>query len=531
MRLPYEYEARAVPVAQYDRPLGGQFIFPAEIRVAFDGVDRPEDGIVWEVLRGDLSWLLRRPVSLAGAGPAAIRLIRRTGGGDAFIPAEGYSLRISPEGIEIIAPDATGLLYGVHTLVQWVGMSRFCGRDDRLDCRAVLDWPHYRFRAIMIDLGRAIFSREMLQRCVRICSRLKLNALHLHLHENELNPVRYPGTPLGSENPWALELSDYEELIRYGARWNVEVFPELESWGHAGSLLQHYPHLYGATRLHGYGHALGIGPESLKLMEGIFDAWAAILPDNAKVHLGLDEANWRLLPGADPKVYNRRTLVPLFVDLLESRARAHGKRVQPMIWGQPAQLFIPAELRDRIIVEPYAYDLEHRSPVDLLGSVKPSARAEPFAATPHRPFVCGGGMSSIHQLSALAATESWSRNARGMHNCLGVDICVWETNDIASRLVGIFGGADLMWNPPSAGAELRYTRESAVAEIALRMRVWQAFTPDADPDALTADRGPEVARGVWRWGEKMGRQVIPIWMPERPVLGDFYGPGEEGGAA
>ena len=160
---------------------------------------------------------------------------------DMSIPSEGYRLSVRADSAFIAASELSGAFYGVQTLLQLLAL-----HSGRLPLVEVSDWPAYAVRELMVDMGRAPFSLDLLRRIVRIMARLKLNSLHLHLCDDQLNSLRYEGLPLGSENPYALSVADLRSLIEYSRRYCVKIVPEIEAWGHAGSILYHYPELYGA---------------------------------------------------------------------------------------------------------------------------------------------------------------------------------------------------------------------------------------------------------------------------------------------
>lgn len=494
-----------IPAPQQHELVDGEFVFASNVRVRANA-----DGSALRAVIDDLSRLLRHPVQRHDDGQVILTINQTP---DPLIPPQGYRLHISPEHVELIANDAVGLHYAAMTLAQIVGCSKLLGHVDKLACRRILDWPHFAQRGFMLDMGRATFTIPLLKRMVRIASRLKMNFIHLHLHDNELNSVRYPGTLLGSENPFALTIDQFAELIEYAAALHVNIVPELESWGHAGSLLQHHPELYGASRPHGRGHAFGIGPETFALLERMFDAWIGILPDGAMLHTGLDEANWRLLPGADPAVYNRDTLVKLIHDLIAERARAAGKRITMAMWGPPQlNCAIPPEIRSEIVLEPWWYTVDRARGEHKVGDL--------MAQTPAGPYLCGAGISVIHEQAAVRCTRQWIWQSRDRSDCLGVNVTLWGANDMSGRLLSIVDGADLMWKPDatrtgeteSEVGELKYGRMISA------MRMWQAMTPDAEPDAINADRGVEVCFGEYRYGDKAGEFVVPKWKPAKMMF-------------
>ena len=55
----------------------------------------------------------------------------------------------------------------------------------RIPCCRIVDWPSFRVRGWMMDVGRTYVSLEELKREVDIFSQFKVNVFHLHLTENE----------------------------------------------------------------------------------------------------------------------------------------------------------------------------------------------------------------------------------------------------------------------------------------------------------------------------------------------------------
>ena len=504
----------------------GQHVFGPTVTVYLEGMEPARDAFLWSYLSADLERLLKRPVQRSGVPDAAEIILRKAvpfAVDAARPPHGGYSLDCGEKQILLVSGNEEGLFHGVQTLAQLIAMEAPSGK---IRTGRIADWPQYRNRWIMLDLGRAPFSLVFLKRIVRIAARLKYNGLHLHLHDNELNPVIYPDLPLGRDNQFALHLSAYAELIAYARDFHVAVIPELESWGHVGSLLSHYPHLYGATRPHSNGHSFVIGPETLELMGTLFGHWFNILPGGSKVHVGLDEGNWRVLPGANPKVYNRGNLTRLVCDVFQERARRHGKDMEMIMWvDYKKPVLPPPELRDRIILEPWLYSA---SPVitDLLsicGSPH-TADGQSDRKSPPPSFVCGGGASVIHEFGALAATGQWAIEAQDYPNCLGMDVTLWGTNDLNRRMICVYHGAECAWNPLMARETLpdKTYSEGAWGFLGLQMKFWQSIFPDADPTAIDQERGEEVLMGAYRWGERRGSPCVPIWMPTELFRGDFY---------
>ena len=112
----------------------------------------------------------------------------------AITPANGkptpgqYTLTIKPDSITATAPTATGLFYASQSLLQLAMQS------PQLPCGTITDYPDYRIRALMLDVGRKFFPYETLKDYIRTMGLMKLNELHLHISDNSFGKELYPGS-------------------------------------------------------------------------------------------------------------------------------------------------------------------------------------------------------------------------------------------------------------------------------------------------------------------------------------------------
>lgn len=428
-----------------------------------------------------------------GAGEISLALGAATG------HAEGYTLEVTPQGAAIVGDDEAGLAHGCQTLAQLAASE---ARGTVPGAR-VRDWPQYALRAVMLDVGRAPHPRALLERSIRIMARLKLNALHLHLHDDELNGVRYATLPLGSENPGALPIAEYGELIRYARRYHVHIIPELEAWGHVSSLVYHYPQTYGATGE--FGQSFGFGEATYDLLERMFAEWVPLLGEPAILHVGLDEADAAVLADVPPErrdEYTPVTHIQRLYDILQRLGAAHGKRIEMHLWADHGGRPIPEALQTEVVTEPWMYH--------VVGAERIRQYVAKYGGEGKTPFMMGAGASFVHEQGVFAATRVWCREAKDAPNCRGVTICIWGSNDVGGRLVSVFAGADYAWSPETPEDPANDPREERLrGDMVRRMKYWQARFPDADPAAIDADRGPEAQMGRWRWGALAGQPCGP----------------------
>ena len=101
---------------------------------------------------------------------------------DATIPAEGYALSISTNGIRVKSADAAGAFYAIQTLKQLAVAEK--GRLT-FPCVEIEDSPAYRWRGVHFDDCRHFFGRETLKKTLDLMAQHKMNILHWHLTEDQ----------------------------------------------------------------------------------------------------------------------------------------------------------------------------------------------------------------------------------------------------------------------------------------------------------------------------------------------------------
>ncbi len=403
---------------------------------------------------------------------------------------ESYRLEIDERGVRVIGADEAGLAYGAQTLLQLLGLFR---DDARWTALRIDDRPAYRKRCFMVDLGRSVYSMPLLKRVVRILARLKMNQLHLHLYDDQLCGLRFDGLPFGEENPHAISIADLAGLVEYAARYHIEIVPELEAWGHVGSLVYHRPELRGGPGMY-KGASFLIGEETFALMEELIRQVASVMPRPATIHLGLDEARWYPHPDLPPD-FGPEQLVARYHDIL----RRVDKDLTLRIWADHGGRPVPEAIRDQVIIEPWQYWIRNRHMIDrAIGR---------YSALGMR-WMMGAGQSGMHMRGAYLATRYWCQQAADAPGVEGVNITFWESNNLDRNLVSLFVGAYFAWNPRPwtrfAEIDDYETFDRFLYPVMVR---WQgAF---ASPEEIRRDRGPEVFLGYYVWGERHGQPVAP----------------------
>ena len=198
----------------------------------------------------------------------------------AGFPNEAYSLAVTPDGISIKAVTETGTLRAIQTLAQ------LAEGDDgvaSVECCTITDWPSFKLRGLMHDVGRSFISVETLERQIRLLSRFKVNTLHLHLTENQAwrfevkrfpqltdatTMTRFAGNYYTQEQCRALDQLAYD----YG----ITIIPEIDMPGHSAAFER------------AMGHSMQSGQGVAELKEILVEV-AATFIHAPYIHIGADE--------------------------------------------------------------------------------------------------------------------------------------------------------------------------------------------------------------------------------------------------
>lgn len=225
---------------------------------------------------------------------------------------EAYRLSVGRDGIRIDAVTEKGLWNARQTLAQLT-------QDGHIPCCTITDWPSFRVRGWMMDVGRTYISLEELYREVDALSRFKLNVFHLHLTENEawrMESLRYPqlNAPETMTRQAGLYYTQKElrALDAYCRERGVTLVPELDMPGHSAAF----------ERAFGFGmqtpKGLAVVKELLEELMGVFSS--------EYIHIGTDEV---------------RFTMPEFVPEMVAFVRSKGRKA--VSWN-PGWNYAPGEI-------------------------------------------------------------------------------------------------------------------------------------------------------------------------------------------
>jgi hexosaminidase len=292
----------------------GSFTLDASARIVAEGEAKPAAALLAAWLSGDtgIAPAVAEPGSRGGAGHSIMLRIAAT------LPPEAYSLRVTPEGIEIEAATHAGLVYGCQTLRQLLRRQRDAWTAPAV---TIADRPRLRWRGLMLDCSRTFIGLPYLRRTVDLLSFYKLNVLHLHLTDDQgwrMEIKSHPKlTDVGAHfaSRFAGETGGYytqqelRELVRHAAERGVTIVPEIEMPGHATAALAAYPEFSctgGPFEIFPFFQGPGVTEDvfcpgnehTFELLADVLKEVAAVFP-GTYVHVGGDECpttRWRACP-------------------------------------------------------------------------------------------------------------------------------------------------------------------------------------------------------------------------------------------
>ena len=263
-----------------------------------------------------------------------------------------YNISVTKNRIELTSGSEEGLFYAVQTLKQLLFQ---CG--EYLDETEIYDEPEFEIRGLMLDCGRYYFPKKDVFRFIDLMALHKLNEFHWHLSEDQGFRCQLDSAPLlteigsvrshtnfnNKEHSGYYTKADIKEIIAYAHSKYIKVIPEIDTPGHAVSMISAYPELSCFERdlpvatSWGVKHdVLCVGKEStFEFMYRILDELCEMFPDGI-IHIGGDEVpetRWKICPHCqkrmkDEGLEDESGLHIYFLDRIADYLKAKGIEVR-----------------------------------------------------------------------------------------------------------------------------------------------------------------------------------------------------------
>lgn len=209
---------------------------------------------------------------------------------------ESYELDLGGSKVLLTAPTVVGALRGLETLLQLLTSS---SDGYYFPAAKVKDQPRFRWRGLLIDIGRHYEPPEVLKRNLDAMAAVKLNVFHWHLTEDQgfrIESKKFPKLhQMGSDGLFYTQ-EQAKEIIEYAQQRGIRVVPEFDIPGHSTSWLVGHPELGSAPGPYTIERRAGIFEPALdptrddvyKFLDTFLGEMAALFPD-AYMHIGGDE--------------------------------------------------------------------------------------------------------------------------------------------------------------------------------------------------------------------------------------------------
>lgn len=196
---------------------------------------------------------------------------------------EAYTLDVTADAITITAVTNTGVIRAAQTLVQLA--EGYDEGNEAIATMEIRDWPAFKLRGYMHDVGRSYIPVEELIKQVELLSRFKVNTFHWHLTENQawrFEVKAYPAlTSTASmtrhEGNYYTQ-DDCKALMAAAKKHGVVVIPEIDMPGHSGA----------------FERAMGFGmqtEEGKTVLKAAMDEVVEVFADAPYIHIGGDEVS------------------------------------------------------------------------------------------------------------------------------------------------------------------------------------------------------------------------------------------------
>ena len=224
---------------------------------------------------------------------------------------EAYTLAVDAKGVTAKGKTARGVFYALMTLDQLLRGNGATECADAIPALFISDKPRTHVRELMVDPARTFIPFEDQKAFVPEMARYKLNAMHLHLVDDQawrIEIKKYPQLTEQASSRWGQDdiqmpykgyytQEQMRELVKLGAEYHVDIVPEIEMPGHEVAAISVFPELTCHQRKVPVRTTCGVSNELLcpgndftyEFLGNVFKEITDIFPSKY-IHLGGDEA-------------------------------------------------------------------------------------------------------------------------------------------------------------------------------------------------------------------------------------------------
>jgi hexosaminidase len=245
---------------------------------------------------------------------------------------EAYKFDVTQNKISINGSTSAGTFYGVQ-LLRKVLMIQKANSTIELPNVAIVDYPRFGYRGMMLDASRHFASVDFVKKFIDILALHNINTFHWHLTDDQgwrIEIKKYPKlTEIGStraETQVGKNKNEYDgkphggfytqneikEIVTYAQKRFITVIPEIDLPGHMMAALASYPGIGCAGKDYEVRKNWGVSEDVLcvgnektfEFLEGVFEEIVPLFPSNY-FHIGGDECpktSWENCPKCQAKI-------------------------------------------------------------------------------------------------------------------------------------------------------------------------------------------------------------------------------------
>ena len=227
--------------------LEGQCLITSESTIRVGQINREVLLPIATILKQDMSEMMGLDLKVEiGGKPKQSDIYLQLGDEDRAIGEEGYLIHIR-DYIALTALSKKGAFYATRTLLQILQR-----QNNSIPQGIIRDYPRYKKRGFMLDVGRRFSSMEALRQYVKLMAWYKMNDFQIHLNDNEIHfddtkwRTEYAAFRLECDTYKGLAAEDgyytkkeFGELIDFAKEYGVDIVPEIDTPAHSLAFVQY----------------------------------------------------------------------------------------------------------------------------------------------------------------------------------------------------------------------------------------------------------------------------------------------------
>lgn len=257
-------------------------------------------------------------------------------GADTIPGEEGYAITVTKKLLTLAAKTPAGLFRGIQTIRQLlpseIELSSKQEKEWKIATGTIVDYPVYGYRGMMLDVARHFYGVDDVKRVIDLISAYKMNALHLHLSDDQgwrIEIKSWPNlalhggsTKVGGGEGGYFTQEQYSEIVKYVDSRHITVVPEIDMPGHTNAALASYAELNCSGKATELYTGIEVGFSTLctkkeityKFVDDVVRELSA-LTTGPYIHIGGDESH----------VTKKEDYIP-FVERVQDIVLSHNKK-------------------------------------------------------------------------------------------------------------------------------------------------------------------------------------------------------------